>query len=163
MPVIVTNEQDTVTLPDLIVTHNTDRNRHYPELSYRNFLLLFHVKSGLGPLLPEGKVRGEIEAHISVGRWCVLCGICRSAVVAEPTDPFFCCVECGSGGAWRRVIFPREREEIETVLLLRPGFRGASPARSWFPNETVDDLRRENLDHGDPVDKQPEPLVEEEV
>ena len=151
-------------LPDLIVTHNTDRNREYPEVSYRTFLLIMHIKSGLGRLPPIDKVSDtSIWAHISSGRWCVLCPGCRSAVVAEPTDPRFCCVECGSRGEWHPVIFPVEhlKVEIEGVLLLRPGFRHSAPFRNWDRSESIDTLRRQNLEQGDPVDRQPQPLREE--
>ena len=88
-----------------------------------------------------------------------MCEICHSAVVAEPEDPYFCCTTCGSGRSWRRVIFPREdlRREIETVLLLRPGFRHSAPVRNWNRSESIDDLRRQNIEAGDPVDRRPEP------
>lgn len=150
----------TVTLTDLIVTHNTDRMRHYPEASYRQFLLTMHVKTGLGQLPPNDKVsatQDPILAHISFGRWCVLCPDCTSAVVAEPTDPFFCCTACGSRGEWIPVIFPVEslKLQIETVLLLRPGFRNNAPSRNWDVSESVDDLRRQNIAAGDPVDRLP--------
>ena len=151
-----------VILPDLIVTHNTDRNRYHPESSYSTFLLLYHVQSGLGQHPPADKVEGQVWAHISAGRWCVTCEVCRSAVVAEPEDPFFCCVACGSGGAWVEVIFPVEdlKRKIETILLMRPGFRHSAPVRNWDRSESIDDLRRQNLEAGDPVDQLPEPLEE---
>lgn len=146
---------------DLIVTHNTDRYRDYPEADYRSFLLVMHAKSGLGQHPATDKVEGEIWAHISAGRWCVICDICRAAVVAEPEDPYFCCTACGSGGVWRQVIFPRDdlKQEIEAVLLLRPGFRNAAPSRNWDRSESIDDLRRQNIEAGDPVDRQPAPIA----
>jgi len=145
------------TTRDLIVTHNTDRMRQHPQANYRTFLLLYHAQSGLGQHPPREEIGEPLFAHISVGRWCVMCDICRCAVVAEPDDPWFCCPACGSGGKWRPVIFPDpdQKEEIERILLMRPGFRSAAPSRSWFFGETPDDLRQENLDHGDPVDRQP--------
>ena len=36
-----------MTLPDLIVTHNTDHNRYYPGTPYRTFLLIYRIKSGV--------------------------------------------------------------------------------------------------------------------
>jgi len=163
MPVIVTNESEH-TLPDLIVSHNTDRNRDHPELGYRDHLLLYRVRSGLGQFPPDEETEGSVIAFIEGGRWIVNCDSCHSSVVAEPTDPVFICPSCGSGGKWREVIFPEPiRAEIETILLLRPGFRHSAPARNWNalgpggrkPPESPDDLRRENLAHGDPVDHLP--------
>lgn len=147
-------------LLDLIVTHNTDRNRHHPEADYRTFLLMHHAQSGLGHHPAADKIEGELWAHISQGKWCVMCEICHSAVVAEPEDPFFCCVACGSGGAWRRVIFPRDdlKRQIEAVLLMRPGFRQSAPVRNWDWSESINDLRRQNLAEGDPVDQLPQDL-----
>ena len=146
-------------LPDLIVTHNTDRNREPPETEYRTFLLLYHAKSGLGQHPPKENIEGSVTAFINNGRWVVGCDICHTAVVAEYSDPFFCCPSCGSGGAWRRVIFPlpEEKAKIEAVLLMRPGFRHSAPNRNWEPaRETLDDLRRQNIEAGDPVDVVPE-------
>ena len=140
-------------LLDEIVTHNTDRMRHFPNDDYRTFLLRMHVTSGLGPLPPAEVVVGSLDAYISIGRWVILCDICRCAVVGEPTDPVFCCTARGSGGAWREAVFPvsTEKAAIERILLLRPGFRNAAPARNWAPPDTVSVLMGQNIEAGDPV------------
>jgi predicted RNA-binding Zn-ribbon protein involved in translation (DUF1610 family) len=142
-------------LPDLIITHGTDRLRQHPDEGYREFLAVDRAKSGVGPLPPADRVVGSVRAYINHGRWVVDCAICASAVVAEPQDPVFSCPTCGSGGVWRKVEFPAPavQEEIERLLLLRPGFRNAAPARNWMPGETVADLRRQNLAAGDPVEE----------
>jgi hypothetical protein len=142
------------------VTYNTDQMHHFPEAPYRTFLLIMHTKTGLGQLPPDDKVsenQEPIQAHVSFGRWCISCPDCGSAVVAEPTDPFFCCTACGSRGEWIQVVFPVEdlRQQIETVLLLRPGFRNNAPSRNWDRSESVDDLRRQNIAAGDLVDRLP--------
>tara|TARA_Y100000310_G_scaffold334179_1_gene413311 strand:- start:12684 stop:13226 length:543 start_codon:yes stop_codon:yes gene_type:complete len=145
-------------LPDIIITHNTDRSRTHPELGYRRHLLLYHMKSGLGLLPPPEKHKGGVLAWINGGRWVVGCDICRTAVVAEPTDPWFCCPSCGSGGYWRRVVFPVNKQIIEALLLMRPGFRHSAPKRNWELLESLEDLRRQNVQAGDKVDQPPKSL-----
>jgi len=137
-------------LPDLIITHGTDRQRQHPEAGYRQFLAVYHAKSGLGPLPPTDRVAGTVNAYINHGRWVVGCDVCASAVVADPEDPLFVCPTCGGGGTWRQVIFPAtaEKEQIERLLLRRTGFRNAAPNRNWTPGETLDKLRAENREHG---------------
>ena len=141
-------------LTDVIVTHNSDINRQYPESTYRLFLQIYHAQSGLGVLPSVDKVDGTVTAFINQGRWVVGCDICHTAVVPDDTDPYFCCPACGSGGFWREVLFPvsEMKAKIETVLLMRPGFRHNAPARNWEPSkETLDDLRWQNIEAGDPV------------
>jgi hypothetical protein len=137
-------------LPDLIITHGTDRLREHPETGYRAFLAVYHAKNGLGPLPAADRIAGTVDVYINHGRWVVECEICASAVVAEPEDPLFICPTCGGGGTWRRVTFPAPavRARIEALLLLRPGFRNAAPNRNWRPGESLAKLRAENLEHG---------------
>lgn len=151
-------------LPDLIVTHNTMRNRELPETDYRTHLLIYHVRAGLGHLPPPDQVSDrKLLALVSHGYWCIACPYCYTGVAAEPTDPWFCCPACGSGGKWIEVVFPDHdtKSRIETILLYRPGFRHEAPFRNWYPTtESLDDLRRQNLERGDKVDEQPVPLLE---
>ena len=51
---------------------------------------------------------------------------------------------CGSCGQKSRVLWPDDREGIESVLSHRP----IPESRNWLPGETVDDLKRENIEHG---------------
>ena len=138
---------------DEIVTHKTDPMRHFPNDDYRTFLLRCHVKSGLGPLPAPELFGGSLVAYISTGRWVIQCDACLSAVVGEPTDPVFCCTACGSGGVWKRAIYPPPalKAGIEKVLLMRPGFRNAAPKRNWTPTESLGLLMRQNIAAGDPI------------
>jgi hypothetical protein len=43
--------------------------------------------------------------------------------------------------------FPPEREQIERILRLRP----APKFMNWQPGETLEILRQQNIEHGDPV------------
>lgn len=87
-----------------------------------------------------------VAAHVNASRWIALCpleephGGCE---YVDPDDPVFFCCECRNadvGHAYLPVVFPKERAEIEAVLLGRPNPRN----RRWEPPETVDDLLAEN-------------------
>lgn len=138
-------------LLDVIINHRNDNNRHYPQADYRAFLAICRAKSGLGPLpdIDHDNLGVSLFARVDQGRWVVSCDTCSSAVVVDTEDLFFICTKCGDG--WRAVIMPEDKEEIEEVLLMRPGFRAANHHRFWFPGETVDDLADENWEHGLPV------------
>jgi hypothetical protein len=41
--------------------------------------------------------------------------------------------------------FPVEREQIEQILRMRPDRKNMN----WIPSETLDDLRAQNIEHGD--------------
>jgi hypothetical protein len=90
------------------------------------------------------------------------CPDCNGAEYVDPDDPFFFCLSCGNvtlEGYARRVIFPKNMDEIEVELLKRPVddriganacdramkskpvYKGLS--RSWNPGESVADLKRQ--------------------
>lgn len=140
-------------LDDCIITHSTDQHRQLPGVPYRVFLASFHARAGLGPLPSNERVHGSVEAFVSRGRWIAQCVICATAVVAEPTDPFFCCPSCGSEGNWVLVVFPADKIRLEQVLLCRPGFRNAAPTRNWKAPETYSDLCQDNIKNGDLLQK----------
>jgi hypothetical protein len=48
------------------------------------------------------------------------------------------------GRRWRPVTLPSDVEAIEGALVVRPD----RSTRNWQPGETVDDLLRENREHG---------------
>jgi len=91
-----------------------------------------------------------LMARVEHGRWIVDCPDCKGAGFAWEDERLFMCQSCWNaavGGAWRPITFPAEREAIEAVLLARP----LHTNRNWFPHETVDDLRAENVAHGCPL------------
>lgn len=89
---------------------------------------------------PEARAAtaGEVRAEVNHGRWLARCPRCPGAELVQPDDPVMWCLSCGAGPY--RVRFPRERRQIEALLLLRP----RPEARNWRPGESLDDLRREN-------------------
>ncbi len=89
-----------------------------------------------------------VTAFVNEGRWIVRCPFCPSASLACQTDPRFLCVECGNtgvGGKWVTVVWPDDRDQIEAVL----DRRRKDTTRNWFPHESVADLTRDNVAHGD--------------
>ena len=89
-----------------------------------------------------------LYAEIAHAAWRVICDVCRDAFVIDFGEVYFCpnCLNAAHGGKARVVIFPSptDREAIEMLLSLRP-----NPAnRNWLPNETVEDLKLENIEHG---------------
>lgn len=89
-------------------------------------------------------------AYVNHGRWLVDCPFCGSTQVAAKTDRRFLCAGTGScgnapaGGAFVPVVWPKDTEAIEAVLVNRPD----PNTRNWLPGETIKDLRRENVEHG---------------
>ncbi len=91
----------------------------------------------------EGQ-EGEVEARIEHGRWLARCPFCPGAeLVSRQTAEFYCfsCAMRDNDGHPMRVLFPEAREDIETVLSLRPG-----AYQHWQPGDTVEELREMNED-----------------
>jgi hypothetical protein len=87
----------------------------------------------------------NVPARVDHGRWIVDCPNCNGAQFASVTDRRFLCCECENiaiGGLWRRVVWPDNWPEIESVLRVRP-----IENRNWHPEESTDDLRAENAAH----------------
>lgn len=87
---------------------------------------------------------GEVRAHVGAGAWRVRC-VCGEAPPADPDWRLACCSGCGA--VYEDVAFPDDREDIEAVLLKRRNH----VTRNWQHGETVEELRRENLAHGEPA------------
>jgi hypothetical protein len=96
-----------------------------------------------------------LDAEVNHGTWIWLCP-CK---LGASTDPplgggvvFFdclvgwcpCCGNAETGGRWRPLRVPDERDAIERVLSSRPDVE----TRNWWPGETVAELERENAANG---------------
>ena len=115
---------------------------------------------------PVGK---PVYAEVNNGQWLAVCPVCGGAESVMPEEPIFYCFSCGNfenHGKPREVIFPSDKDikDIEKILLERPiiikkgaheieRITNAEPAikdkygllpRSWTPDQTIKDLRREN-------------------
>lgn len=111
----------------------------------------------------NGSVNKEhpVYARVDTGRWIAECE-CGGAEIVEPLDPIFYCFSCGNAlvaNAARVVIFPKNIEEIEFLLLKRPVETSgknivaqainAQPVygrlgRDWTVGETVEMLEIQN-------------------
>lgn len=99
-------------------------------------------------LKPMHEVDSEpVRAQINHNAWKVCCPDCNGAEYLWIDTPFFMCQSCWNGavdGRWRRVIVPPNRLAIEAAIRCRP----LPENRNWHPSETIEDLRRENQEHG---------------
>jgi hypothetical protein len=87
----------------------------------------------------------KVVARVNHGRWIVDCPFCTGAQLASPTDRRFLCADCGNvniDGKWITVTWPSDAETIEATLAVRP-----RENRNWRPDESIADLRRENVEH----------------
>jgi hypothetical protein len=111
--------------------------------------------------MPEGLATVSAHAEVNHGRWIVFCPFCAGAQMASAADHRFFCVDClhelpkKCRGKWLPVIWPKNREDIEVVLLERPGIEN----RNWFAvsrrltfgfveGETIAELRKQNRARG---------------
>lgn len=96
---------------------------------------------------PDVDKSAAVFVRVRQGRWLALCPWCHAAIYASELDRRFFCPLCGNvavEGKWVPVVWPREPEAIEELLLVRP-----NPInRCWEPHETLDDLRAENRTAG---------------
>lgn len=107
------------------------------------------MRADIEPFVPESTALDEaIEAFVNDGRWVVQCPDCRSGQLVDPeTIERFFCIECLNERVdrqWVPVRYPAEVEEIEAALSVRVLWE----RMNWRPGETVEDLRRENREHG---------------
>jgi len=90
-----------------------------------------------------------VPAEVAQSRWLARCPDedCAGAELVSKVDPRFWCCSCQNahvGGLWLRVVFPKNHEQIEALLLERPSPNN----RSWNVGESVRDLKFENLERG---------------
>jgi len=115
----------------------------------------------------DNVITAPVYACIYRGSWIAYCE-CRGAEFVTPSDPIFYCLSCynrSHGGRARPVVFPKNREEIEALVLQIPvieaaGFDDASIAehsqpmvadeahpfgfaRSWQPGDTIKQMKLE--------------------
>ena len=122
------------------------------------FLGMIAARAGLDLPAPDPPFVDEetdpAPARIHQDKWIVGCPVegCGDASFVWLEEPLYMCANCFNeelGGRWRRVAVPpvEERERIEAVL----AGRALPQQRNWDPSESLDDLRAQNGEHGDPV------------
>lgn len=138
------------------------------ELSPREHLVQCYPKMAdvVPPLDHVVLTAVPLVARVNHGQWVASCDCGAPSKVPTPGGvvfldrPLIWCVRCQNGSTgrgWRRAVvpIPATRQQIETVLMLRPNVGD----RNWEPSETVDDLIAQNREHGDPVPDLAGPLI----
>ena len=162
----------------------TDRILHHEDVhdSPIDQFIAYHMrKNGFGvppsPGEPDSFSKKTLKARVDDGRWLVDCPNCNSALVISGQFDIFICAECGSpenNGLWYFTEYPKDREEIERLLLLRPAGMGrgfvegsnvpvggprffseddvnhqaGDTTHRIMPGQTVKDIRAENEELG---------------
>lgn len=113
--------------------------------------LAFHLFGPEVAVPPADRIAGEVVAYVNEARWIADCPDkrCNAAQVVTPDDPRFLCAVCSNLAnhrRWYRVVFPspEERAEIEALIGQRPHVENVN----WTPDESVEDVRRLNREHG---------------
>ena len=102
------------------------------QLSYPQWLTKMHqLHRGEDPPEVPVNITTSVDAFVNAGRWLWECIACNNATVCEVGQPSIC-VECATQG-WVNVVFPSNREDVETELLKQPGHRAHAPIRQWRP------------------------------
>lgn len=119
-----------------------------PDMRTTHFWCAYLCAADKQPPPPNFDFRpmSEIQAYVNHGRWVADCPFCSGAMLVSWRDPLFWCVKCRmvANNDWPMAcVFPLNRADIEQTLLMRP-----NPVnRNWRPDETIDQLVRENRDH----------------
>jgi len=96
--------------------------------------------------LPALDINNTIEmilVHGNWGRWVIECECGYSILASEQSAHFICSnPDCANGERWRAIVWPGEREDIESRLRVRP-IRN----QNWIISDTLSVLERENTDH----------------
>lgn len=123
----------------------------------REYLLAFYPKAPIPPLTHVVRTARPTIARVNGGLWKASCecgarGVPSPGCVVWLSVPLGWCVRCGNQGTgrgWRPIAVPtpETRAAIEAVLLCRPN----EADRNWEPTEAIEDLLRQNREHGDPT------------
>lgn len=97
----------------------------------------------------------KIYAYMNHGRWVADCPKCTGAEIVEPNKPFVCGSCCMDDFVNKRrglphknghdVIFPEWKDRVDATLKVRP-----LENRNWWLGESLEELHRENKEHGLP-------------
>lgn len=127
------------------------------------------IQKARGIIVPvdEKVSKHSVNARIWQGQWIADCE-CGGSSFVDYDEPVFFCFGCGNradNAQLREVVFPKDREQIEALILARPvdDLAGlddkeraglARPlihvegkgglARNWTPDETAEDLLSQN-------------------
>lgn len=131
------------------------------EAALREKVLKIQAGHGFTPRLTETGL--ERIVHVSDGRWVLDCA-CGNGCLAHPGGaegwprPVAICTECGNVYT---PVFPKARKAVEAALLARPNVHtrhfipceATAAKRGMGRGELLEDLERENIEHGLPARK----------
>lgn len=123
----------------MITTANSFFNMTWEE--YNQIAVMPQLsKYGIEPGLADD---GLILAYVNHGRWLVKCE-CGGAEKMFEEGIFMCqsCYNAGHKHKHRHAVFPKQRRQVEAILLRRP-----IPNRNWQLGETLAQLKQENEQH----------------
>ena len=89
----------------------------------------------------------KVIAYINYGRWIAKCPWCNGADFVFKNEPYYFCFSCLNRAVDNKrieVIFPKNINAIEQILLKRP----LEINQNWLPEETIADLEKENKANG---------------
>ena len=130
---------------DKIIQHSHYKEDPLPRLEFSNlgysaWLTKMHqIYQGEDPPGVPASITTSVDAFVNAGRWLWMCLACNSAITADAGQPSIC-VECATQG-WVNVVFPSNREDVETELLKQPGHRAHAPIRQWRPGWDISVLQ----------------------
>ena len=142
--------------------HRPDPRWEGSTAAERIVLAHFHMETDGFHVTTSSRVNAQARTYARVdnGRWICDCPFCPSAQNASRLDHRFFCVECGNapvGGQWIEVVWPTELDR----LALEEHLGKRHPRNMWWSpggdeaervhgraGETVDDIARENAEHG---------------
>ncbi len=85
------------------------------------------------PMPPQNSFEGDIHAELYRGLWIARCNSCSGTVSVTSVQPLSMCPDCGAG--WFRIIFPKNKAEIEAEVMKRPQMRGGFlKFANWNPH-----------------------------
>lgn len=128
-----------------------------PVADPRAYLLAFYPQAPIPPISHVVRTARPMTARINHGLWIASCecgarGVPAPGCVVWISLPLGFCIRCLNrawGGGWRPILLPPPdiRDEIERLLSLR----AAVTDRNWSPDESIEDLIREQIEHGEPI------------
>jgi hypothetical protein len=89
----------------------------------------------------QHEVTTPFEMRIAGGRWVQDCLECPAGVMTGRGWPIAVCFRCGA--TYRNVVWPKEIDTIERLVLMRP-----MSHQHWRPDETVERVREINRENG---------------
>lgn len=99
-----------------------------------------HVRACQEKYLTPHNSKRPLLMEINHGRWVGLCPECNSGIMTDPLWTEARCFDCGA--VFHDVVWPKDRETIEELLLLRPVSN-----QNWKATETVSELAAQNIEH----------------